>query len=171
MRKIDACSAGKTAATRYNRVVASKSDLCLLADVRRFRLSKLGTSVHDYNPSNYLSSILSAFLALWLFQGCGGSATSSSGGNPNPTPTASSVDVVTYHYDNMRTGQNSNETALTTSNLTPTKFGKLGAFIVDGKVDAQPLTSRMSPFPVTESKMFCTSLPSTAVSSLLMRIA
>ena len=30
-------------------------------------------------------------------------------------------------------------TALTTANVNPTKFGRLGAFIVDGKVDAQPL--------------------------------
>ena len=64
---------------------------------------------------------------------------SSSGGNPNPTPTPSSVDVVTYHYGNMRTGASINETLLTPSNVNSTKFGQLGAFIVDGKVDAQPL--------------------------------
>jgi hypothetical protein len=42
-------------------------------------------------------------------------------------------------YDNMRTGQNTHETVLTTANVNPAKFGKLGAFMVDGKVDAQPL--------------------------------
>jgi hypothetical protein len=47
--------------------------------------------------------------------------------------------VTTYHYDNMRTGQNTHETVLTTANVNSAKFGKLGAFIVDGKVDAQPL--------------------------------
>ena len=38
-----------------------------------------------------------------------------SGGNPNPVPapTPSSLDVVSYHYDNLRTGANTNETTLT----------------------------------------------------------
>jgi hypothetical protein len=49
------------------------------------------------------------------------------------------VDVLTYHYDNQRTGQNLNETALTPANVNSTKFGKLGEFPVDGRVDAQPL--------------------------------
>jgi hypothetical protein len=53
--------------------------------------------------------------------------------------TVSTIDVVTYHYDNLRTGQNLNETILTPSNVNSTKFGKLGAFTVDGRVDAQPL--------------------------------
>ncbi|HEY2548338.1 MAG TPA: hypothetical protein VGI46_19860, partial [Candidatus Acidoferrum sp.] len=53
--------------------------------------------------------------------------------------TASNIDVVTYHYDNLRTGQNLNETILTPANVNSTKFGKLGAFTVDGLVDAQPL--------------------------------
>jgi hypothetical protein len=53
--------------------------------------------------------------------------------------TVSTIDVVTYHYDNLRTGQNLNETILTPSNVNSTKFGKLGAFTVDGLVDAQPL--------------------------------
>jgi hypothetical protein len=52
---------------------------------------------------------------------------------------ASTVDVVTYHYDNMRSGQNLNETALTPLNVNSTMFGKKGEFMVDGKVDAQPL--------------------------------
>lgn len=53
--------------------------------------------------------------------------------------TASTIDVVTYHYDNLRTGQNLNETILTSANVNSTTFGKLGAFTVDGRVDAQPL--------------------------------
>ena len=52
---------------------------------------------------------------------------------------ASSVDVITYHYDNLRTGLNPNEMILTPANVTSAKFGKLGSFSVDGKVDAQPL--------------------------------
>ncbi|HTQ63006.1 MAG TPA: immunoglobulin domain-containing protein [Candidatus Solibacter sp.] len=57
----------------------------------------------------------------------------------NPGTSTSSIDVITYHYDNGRTGQNLNETALTPANVNSTKFGKLGSFSVDGKVDAQPL--------------------------------
>jgi hypothetical protein len=89
---------------------------------------------------------LSAGVVL-AFGGCGGSSMTTNpnpgGGNPNPTP--SSVDVTTYHYDNLRTGQNTNETTLTPANMNFTKFGKLGELPVDGKVDAQPLyLSRVS---------------------------
>ncbi|HYL65337.1 MAG TPA: immunoglobulin domain-containing protein [Candidatus Methylomirabilis sp.] len=57
----------------------------------------------------------------------------------NSGPAASSIDVVTYHYDNARTGQNLKETTLTPANVNSTKFGKLGELTVDGLVDAQPL--------------------------------
>lgn len=53
--------------------------------------------------------------------------------------TAVGVDVVTYHNDNARTGQNLNETILTLTNVNSTNFGKLAFFATDGKVDAQPL--------------------------------
>src|SRR5258706_16150673 len=49
------------------------------------------------------------------------------------------VDVVTYHYDNARTGQNLNETILTPATISTTTFGKVAFLPVDGKVDAQPL--------------------------------
>jgi hypothetical protein len=57
----------------------------------------------------------------------------------NPGTSNSSVDVVTYHYDTFRSGQNLNETTLTTANVKSTTFGKKGEFMVDGLVDAQPL--------------------------------
>jgi hypothetical protein len=57
----------------------------------------------------------------------------------NPGTTNSTVDVITYHYDNGRSGQNPSETTLTPSNVNSTTFGKKGEFMVDGKVDAQPL--------------------------------
>jgi hypothetical protein len=57
----------------------------------------------------------------------------------NPGTVNSTVDVITYHYDNLRTGQNVNETTLTPANVNSTTFGKKGEFTVDGKVDAQPL--------------------------------
>jgi hypothetical protein len=49
------------------------------------------------------------------------------------------VDVVTYHYENMRLGQNTKESELTPTNVTSATFGKLGTFAADGLVDAQPL--------------------------------
>ncbi len=47
--------------------------------------------------------------------------------------------VTTYHNDNLRTGQNPNETILTTSNVTSSQFGKLVTYPVDGQVYGQPL--------------------------------
>src|SRR5579864_3961573 len=52
---------------------------------------------------------------------------------------AGGTDVLTYHNDNARTGQNLNETILTPATVKLTSFGKIGFFAVDGKVDAQPL--------------------------------
>jgi len=49
------------------------------------------------------------------------------------------TDVVTYHNDVARTGQNLNESILTPATVSVTSFGKLALFPVDGKVDAQPL--------------------------------
>jgi hypothetical protein len=57
----------------------------------------------------------------------------------NSGPLASSIDVITYHYDNARTGQNLKEKSLTPANVNSAKFGKLGELTVDGLVDAQPL--------------------------------
>jgi hypothetical protein len=49
------------------------------------------------------------------------------------------ADVVTYHNDNSRTGQNLSETILTPITVRTSTFGRTGFFPVDGKVDAQPL--------------------------------
>jgi hypothetical protein len=53
--------------------------------------------------------------------------------SPGPT------DVLTYHNDVARTGQNLTETSLTASNVNSANFGKLGQYYVDGIVDAEPL--------------------------------
>jgi len=50
-----------------------------------------------------------------------------------------SANVLTYHNDIARTGQNLVETILTPATVSASTFGKVGFFPVDGKVDAQPL--------------------------------
>jgi hypothetical protein len=50
-----------------------------------------------------------------------------------------STDVLTYHNDIARTGQNLTETTLTPSSVNSANFGRLGFYPVDGLVDAEPL--------------------------------
>ena len=49
------------------------------------------------------------------------------------------VSVTTYHYDNYRTGWNSQETTLSVAALQSSKFAVLGKVVLDDQVDAQPL--------------------------------
>jgi outer membrane protein assembly factor BamB len=48
-------------------------------------------------------------------------------------------DVLTWHNDIARTGQNLAERTLRLQNVNPKTFGKLFVIQVDGKVDAEPL--------------------------------
>ena len=54
-------------------------------------------------------------------------------------PASAQTSILTQHYDNSRTGQNTAETMLTTSNVNSSSFGKLFWIPVDGYVYAQPL--------------------------------
>jgi hypothetical protein len=73
------------------------------------------------STSAYLASTL-----LLAFLGGGGDA-------------LAQVSVLTHHYDNSRTGQNTNETILTHTNVNSTTFGKLFTQPLDGQNPGQPL--------------------------------
>lgn len=58
----------------------------------------------------------------------------------SPPPVSSGpVNVLTYHNDNARTGEDANEHILTPSNVNVREFGKVGFLPVQGLVDAEPL--------------------------------
>src|SRR2546430_6120851 len=54
-------------------------------------------------------------------------------------PAIFAVDVLTWHNDNARAGQNLSETILTPANVNFNQFGKLFVIPTDGQVYAQPL--------------------------------
>ena len=56
-----------------------------------------------------------------------------------PGYSQTTANVLTFHNDNARTGQNLTEPILTSSTVNSSKFGKLFNIVLDGKVDAQPL--------------------------------
>jgi hypothetical protein len=58
---------------------------------------------------------------------------------PADPPPSTRVNVLTFHNDIMRTGQNLNEAILTPANVNAANFGKLAFLKVQGKVDAEPL--------------------------------
>ena len=69
-----------------------------------------------------------------LLTGCSAKSSSPVLNGPPPGPLPS-TDVVTYHYDNQRSGENLKETTLATSNVNSATFGKVGEFAVDGQID------------------------------------
>ena len=109
-----------------------------------YQWQKNGADIPGATSSSYTTPVTTSADSGAMFRvvitNSAGSVTSNSATLTVSTgPVASTVDVITYHYDNSRSGQNLNETVLTPANVNSTKFGKLGEFVVDGKVDAQPL--------------------------------
>jgi uncharacterized protein YjdB len=74
--------------------------------------------------------------------------------NPLTVAVASSnaSDVVTHHYDAMRSGTNTHELTLTPSNVNSTTFGKVAEFAVDGQIDGQILYLNQVAIPVVGNK-------------------
>ena len=54
-------------------------------------------------------------------------------------PGSGQVDVLTYHNDLARTGQDLNEVLLTPASVNAARFGKRFTASVDGQIYAQPL--------------------------------
>ena len=88
------------------------------------------------------SSTLDTFLPLkngtytttvQAWDNCGGSS------KTNVAITVKGTAVLTYQYNNMRTGANLYETTLNPSNVNPSTFGKLYSFPVDSFIYGQPL--------------------------------
>src|SRR6266581_9013348 len=109
-----------------------------------YQWQKNGADITGATSSSYMTPVTTTSDSGEMFRvmvsNSAGSATSNSAAlTVNPGTTSSSADVITYHYDNSRSGQNLNETTLTPANVNSTTFGKKGEFTVDGKVDAQPL--------------------------------
>jgi hypothetical protein len=68
-----------------------------------------------------------------------------------PASAQTSINVITYHYDNFRTGWNQHETVLTTSNVVAGQFGQVGHTALDAQVDAQPLVFNDVVYVATEN--------------------
>ena len=111
-----------------------------------YQWQKNGTAISGANSASHttppVTTADNGATFLVVVSNSAGSATS----NPatltvsaSAPPPASATDVVTYHNDIARTGQNLSETILTTANVNSITFGKLRSLSVDGKVDAQPL--------------------------------
>jgi len=90
------------------------------------------------------ATVNSSGLAIGLAQGNTSVTASLSGFSSSATldvsnATITGVNIPMFHVDQNRSGLNSQETILTPSNVTPSSFGKLFSYLVDGYVYGQPL--------------------------------
>ncbi|HTS60111.1 MAG TPA: PQQ-binding-like beta-propeller repeat protein [Terriglobales bacterium] len=106
-------------------------------------MAKALPAIH-FSPSGY-GLILFLTMTRLFWSSCGSAPSPNRGSNPGVPAPNSTIDVVTYHNDLSRTGQNLAETVLTPSNLNSSSFGRLFTMTVDGVIDAEPLyLSRVS---------------------------
>ncbi len=102
--------------------------------------ANVGTNSATYTTAATTSADNGAHIQVTVSNSAGSTASNSvtltvNSGPPPP----SSANVLTYHNDIGRTGQNLNETILTHSNVNSTNFGKKAFLAADGLVDAEPL--------------------------------
>ena len=90
--------------------------------------------------------LLPAAVVLLLgFLSAGCSSAPKAPSDPPPSPVRASataggtLNVLTYHNDDARTGQNLDEKTLTIENVNSAAFGKIGFLSTQGLVDAEPL--------------------------------
>ena len=95
------------------------------------------TSASYTTPATTMSDHGAAFRV--VVRNSAGTITSSAATLSVSAAATGTTDVLTYHNDIARTGQNLTETILTTGNVNSATFGKIGFYPTDGRVDAEPL--------------------------------
>jgi hypothetical protein len=108
-----------------------------------YQWSKSGTAIAGATAASYTTpataqSDTGATFTV-LVSNTAGSVTSGAATLTVTAAPVAGVDVITYHNDSGRTGQNLSEPLLTPTNVKAASFGLLRLLPVDGKVDAQPL--------------------------------
>jgi immunoglobulin I-set domain protein len=106
---------------------------------RRNGAAITGATAASYTIPAVVTSDDAAMFSVVVTDSSGSVTSSAAKLTVTPVTPANGIDVVTYKYDTSRTGQNINESILTTSNVNPSTFGLLRFVTTDGKVDAQPL--------------------------------
>ena len=85
------------------------------------------------------STSIALYVALLVVVVAGGALFSATFARQTAYAAATNLAVTTFRNDNAHTGQYPNETALNTTNVNQSQFGKRVSYPVDGQVYAQPL--------------------------------
>ncbi|HEY4904230.1 MAG TPA: Ig-like domain-containing protein [Candidatus Sulfotelmatobacter sp.] len=104
--------------------------------------ANVSTTATWMSANQSVATVNSIGIATGVASGSTTITASLSGFNASATVTVSAsvgTNVPLWHFDAQRSGLNSTETLLTTSNVTATTFGKLFSYLVDGYVYGQPL--------------------------------